>query len=487
MSTLKERSIKGILWELLGRIGLQGVGFVISIILARILVPEDFGILAILTVFTNLAAVFLDFGFSTALIQKHEVTEAHYSSVFYMNVAMGVVLAVLVFCGAPFFSSFYENKQLIPLIRFMSLAFIVNSFGNVLRARLRREMNFKVMSFASIISASISGVGAVYMAWAGFGVWSLAVQIVANQFLNNVLLYVCAPMRLHLKFDLQALKDLWSFSSRMFLSGLIDTLFINADSLIIGKLLNITTLGYYYRAKSLENFSMRYTAGSFAAVLLPGLSSLQNKPELFKTTVIKVFHLLSIISFLGCGLLLVSSRELIVIIFTDKWEPTVIMFQIIIAGAFALQIFNLFYNTLVSAGCVGAYLKINIFITGLLALNFSVLLFGGLTTYLVCFTLIRVLSLLIGIICVSRILKSGNILYVNLFKYFVVYSVSLLLVFFVKNYIYLSLYPSLFFSFFNFIFLYLILLYLINYQGFSLLLKEILVPLKRHIIPGKSN
>ena len=187
---LKQKSIKGLLWDFIGRIGLQGVGFFVSIILARILAPEDFGLLAIIMVIISLASVFLDFGFSTALIQRSEVNDSHYASVFYLNVAMGFLLATFIFFTAPFIADFYENNLLTNLIRLMSLSFIVNSFGNVTRAHLRREMNFKLISLSNVIAAFFSGTLAVYMAWAGYGVWSLAVQSIVNQLIANVILYI---------------------------------------------------------------------------------------------------------------------------------------------------------------------------------------------------------------------------------------------------------------------------------------------------------
>ncbi len=265
MTSLKKKSIIGFVWDFVGKIGLQGVGFFVSIILARILAPEDFGILAIVTVFINLANVFLDFGFGTALVQRVEVTEEHYSSVFFMNIVMGILLGTFVFFLAPFIANFYNNEVLTNLIRVTSLSFIINAFGNVTRAHLSREMNFKLMSYASIASATISGAIAVYMAYSGYGVWSLVIQIIVGHVLSNVFLYMGCKLRFALKFNIKAAKELWGFSSKLFFAGLLNTIFINLDSLFIGKTLSPVTLGYYYRARSLESFSFRYTASSISS------------------------------------------------------------------------------------------------------------------------------------------------------------------------------------------------------------------------------
>lgn len=470
MNLLKEKSLKGLFWVFTGRIGLQGVGFFVSIILARLLAPTDFGILAVITVFINLAAVFLDFGFGTALIQRREVKETHYASVFYLNVAMGVVLAAGLFFVAPFVAAFYENPQLTNLTRLMSLSFIVNSFGNVPRARLRREMDFKAISVTNIFAAIISGIGAILMALSGYGVWSLAVQSITNQFLANAFLHYFCRQRFSLRFSLYSLKELWGFGSRMFFNGLIDTLFINADSLAIGKVVNVSTLGFYYRAKSLEDFSMRYTSSTLATVLLPGLSSLQDQPERLKQAVNKIFHILSFVSFLGCGLLLVGSREIILLLFSAKWEPSVLMFQILIAGAFGSQIFSVFYNTLLSTGNINSYVRINVVNKILSAINLATLLVGGLTAYLLMFSAIRLSIFFMGMFFVTRILDFGGLLYRQTIKYLCVYGSAVGFVFFIKNiYAVENLYLALFVESLIFFVVFFLLAFMTRCDGMKLL------------------
>jgi teichuronic acid exporter len=434
LTSLKKKSISGFLWDFTGKIGLQGAGFFVSIILARILSPEDFGLLAIITVFIGLANVFLDFGFSTALVQRSEVTEAHYSSVFFMNVAMGCLLGMTVFLLAPYLAAFYNKPVLTNLIRVMSVCFVLNSFGNVTRAHLRREMNFKILSYSSIAAAIISGVLAVYMAYQGYGVWSLVAQVVTSELLTNVFLYFGCRLHFSLRFSFEALKELWGFSSKLFFTGLLDTLFANIDSLLIGKLLNPASLGYYYRARSLESFSGRYTSSTISSVLLPVLSSIQNEPERLKQAVLKLYKLISFLSFFVCGTLLIGARELIILIFSSKWEPSVLIFQIIIAGAFAPQIFNLFYNVLISTANVKRYFVINMFNKVLFVLNFCILFYGGLTFYLIGFVGIQIIVFYVGLETVSNKVGLGKLLYFLSIKDIVIYGTAVVLSFIVKNY-----------------------------------------------------
>ncbi|QXP67972.1 lipopolysaccharide biosynthesis protein [Polaribacter sp. AHE13PA] len=474
MTSLKKKSLTGLVWDFVGKLGLQGVGFFVSIILARILLPEDFGLLAIITVFINLANVFLDFGFSTALVQRTNVTNEHYASVFFMNVIMGVFLGGLVFFTAPLVANFYEKEVLTNLIRVMSFSFVINSFGNVTRAYLRRIMNFKIISVSNIISAFISGFIAVYMAYNGYGVWSLVVQILISEILNNILIFVLSKFRFKLVFSLNAVKELWGFGSKIFLTGVLDTIFINLDSLIIGKILNPATLGYYYRSKSLENFSFRYTASTLSNILLPSLSTINNEPIVYKNTVLKLFKIISFVSFLACGVFLVGAHEIILLLFSDKWEPSVRIFQIIIFGAFAPQIFNLFYNILLSKGLSGLYLKINVFSKILFFANFIFLFYGNLNSYLIGFVCAQIIVFFTGLIVISEKLNFKNELYYISIKNMVIYLVSILIIFGLKQYVYLQiLHIDLLISSITFLIVFLTFYFVFMKKDLILMVKEI--------------
>ena len=475
MTSLKEKSFKGLFWDFTGRIGLQGVGFVVSIILARILAPEDFGLLAIITVFINLAAVLQDVGFSAALIQRSEVTESHYSAVFYMNVVMGIILSILLFLIAPYLANVFGSLQLTNLTRLMSLSFIINSFGLVPRARLRRDMNFKIISVTNILAASVSGVIAIYMAFYNYGVWSLAVQVITNQFFANVLLYCFYQYRINLVFNFDSIKELWNFSSRVFFSGFLDTLFLNVDALIIGKALNTATLGYYNRAKALQSFAFSYTSATLSSVLFPGLSTLQKDPERLKYAVIKIFHLLAFIAFFVCGLLFVISRELIVLLLSSKWEPSVIMFQILIIGSFAPIIGSLFYNTILGTGNADRYLTLNITGKILLCIGFVAIFIYGIKVYLIIFITINIIIFFIGLVFVSQIINSQKELYKIISKYIFVYILSIIFILFLKEWmIFKNLFIQLTISTIIFSIAYFLLSIMFNYSGYQIFNLDVL-------------
>jgi O-antigen/teichoic acid export membrane protein len=483
VASLKEKSISGVIWDLVGRLALQGIGFFISIILARILSPDDFGLIAIIAVFINLASTFLDFGFSTALVQRKDVNETHYGTVFYLNVFIGTLLAIITFFSAPFFAAFYSKPILTDLLRVMSISFFVNAFGNVWRAYLRREMNFKATSVSSIIGSFLSGIVAISMAFAGFGVWCLVILSISGQLFSTLVLFIGWKVPTHMKFNFSALKDLWGFSSKMFFSGLLDSIFFNFDALIIGKTSSTASLGYYYRAKSLENFSFRYTAITLTNVLLPGLSSIQNDTETLKNVVIKIFKILSIISFFGCGVLLISARELIILLFSNKWEPSVLMFQILIVGAIAAQIFSLVYNVLLGTGHVKIYFLINMLSKIVLFINFFSLIFFGLTNYLVFLSVIQILIFLTGLFIITRLFHYRKLLWVLLLKYLSCFLLSVIVSIFIKNIISLQ---SLLLNFLIISVLFSLLFFLgtklFRCEGIHYILVEVIIPLKNAIL-----
>jgi O-antigen/teichoic acid export membrane protein len=312
------------------------------------------------------------------------------------------------------------------------------------------------------------------MAYSGYGVWSLAVQVVTNQFLANVLLYFFYRQRIYMHFSIHSIKELWDVGSRMFFNGLLDTLFINADSLIIGKVLNTSTLGYYHRAKSLENFSIRYTSSTLASVLLPGLSALQYDTEKLKHAVLKVFHILSFISFFLCGLLLVTGREIIILLFSAKWEPAVIIFQIIIAGAFATQIFSIFYNTLISTGNVHKYFMINAASKTMMFIDFGALIVWGLYVYLILFSIVRFITFCMAMFSVSRLLNLGDYLYRKTLKYLFVYGCSVGLIFLIRFiHPYNNFYASFISTALCFICIFLFLSWVVRCEGMSILKTEL--------------
>ena len=254
LSSLKQKTISGVLWSCVERFSVQGIQFVIMVIMARILLPSDYGMIGMLAIFIAIAQTLIDSGFSNALIQKKDRSEIDYSTVFYFNIAVGIVLYFILFFSSPLIARFYNTPELTGLTRVLALNLFINSLAVVQRAILSIKIDFKTQAKASFSAAIISGIVGIVMAYTGFGVWSLAVQTVLNAFVNTVLLWIFSkwiPLKV---FSFESFKKLFTFGSKLLASGLLDTIYRNIYTIVIGKKFASTDLGYFTRADQFAQF-----------------------------------------------------------------------------------------------------------------------------------------------------------------------------------------------------------------------------------------
>ena len=405
MSSLKQQSYKAFAWDFAGRIGGQTVGFIISIFLARLLVPDDFGMLAMVNVVIALSASLMDMGLGGAIIQRREVNDAHYGSVFFFNITVGVLLSAILFFAAPLVGAFYHNEQLVNITRAMSALFVLSSIGNVIRIKLRKELQYGVPTQSALIGALVSGAVGVFMAFKGFGVWSLVTQSLLGSIVGNIWLFYRVKWRPKLLFQWQALRDLWGFGFRMFISGILDSVFSNADSIIIGKLFTPATLGYYYRARSLNNYVMQYSSGSLMSVLFPAFSKMQDDIERFRSTAFKGYHLINFLAFMLTGLFFVTGEDLIILMFGSQWQPSVSMFHLIIIIAFGFPLSSILVNILSASGNSRAFLRLEVIKKVFFGSSLAIGFIWGIHGYLICNAVAYILAVIVNVIYSSRQLK----------------------------------------------------------------------------------
>lgn len=408
MDNLKQKSYKAFAWDFIGKISGQSVGFIISILLARLLAPEDFGLLAMVNVVIVLSASLVDMGLGVALIQRKDVNSAHYGSVFFFNITVGIILASLLFFTAPLVGVFYENSQLIPIARTMAVLFILRSIGNVLRVKLRKELLYSIPTKADLFAALFSGVIGVIMAFKGFGVWSLVAQSIINPLVANVYIFYKYSWRPQLIFKWQALKELWGFGFRMFLSGILNTVFNNADSLIIGKLFSPASLGYYFRARSLNMYITQYSSQSIMSVLMPALSTVQNDLERFKAIVFKSYHLINFMAFLLTGLFFVIGEDLILFLFGEKWQPSIAMFKLIILTGYVYPLSSILVNVLSAKGNSKDFLKLELIKKALAGAALGFGFIWGIEGFLVAKIISSSLSVWVNIYFAGKELETGQ-------------------------------------------------------------------------------
>lgn len=247
---MKENAIKNLLWRFAERCGAQGVSLVVSIVLARILAPEAYGTVALVTVFTTILEVFVDSGLGTALIQKKDADDLDFSTVFYFNFAVCILLYFGMFLVAPAIAIFYDQSELVPLVRVISLTLIISGVKNIQQAYVSRNMLFKRFFFATIGGTVFSAILGITMAYLGFGVWALVVQQLSNAAIDTLILWITVKWRPKWMFSIRRLNCLFSFGWKLLVSGLLDTVYNNLRQLIIGKMYTPSSLAYYNKGNA---------------------------------------------------------------------------------------------------------------------------------------------------------------------------------------------------------------------------------------------
>lgn len=340
---LKSRSIVAFGWSAIDVAGRQGIQFVVMLILARLLSPAEFGILGMLSLFIALGGSIVDSGFGSALIQRQEITEADKSSVFFFNAAMGASMAFTISSAAPWIASFYREPILLPLTRLMALNLFIGSFGVVQTALMTRKLDFKTPFKAGLAAMVVSGSLAIWMAWKGYGVWSLAAQSLSFTTVSTGLIWVLCSWKPRLQFSLGSLGSLFGFGSRMLASGLLNTFFDRIQLAVIGKTFSAGALGFYTRAFSTQQFPVSLLSMVVNRVTFPTFSQLSRNRDSLRPAVRRAlvsFMILALPMMFG---LAVVARPLVVVLFGEKWLPCVSYLRVLsFAGAlYPLHVMNL--------------------------------------------------------------------------------------------------------------------------------------------------
>lgn len=278
-TSLKDKTVRGVGWSAADAFLGQGVTFIVGLVLARLLTPEEYGLIGIVTIFTTVLLGVIDSGFSNALIRKLKVTEEDYCTLFLFNLIVSTAMYVLLYAGAPWIAVFFERPQLVSLTRVMGLLLILQALSIVQYTILSRNIDFKTKTKASLISAIISGVIGIAMAFFGYGVWSLVVQQLSRQFLYSLCLWIFNKWWPKLKFSIESFKYLWGFGWKLMLSGLLDRIWAQLYQTVVGKFYNPATLGQYSRAKEYANIFSSNFCGIAQRVSYPVLSQIQDDPN----------------------------------------------------------------------------------------------------------------------------------------------------------------------------------------------------------------
>jgi O-antigen/teichoic acid export membrane protein len=360
MHNVKQKTINGMIWSVSERFSLQIIHMLISIVLARLLEVNEFGLIGMLAIFTSVAQSLVDSGFGSALIQKKNATQTDSSSIFYFNLLVAIILAGGLFFSAPLIARFYHEPLLIPLTRVLSTNMIINAFSIVQVSIMKKNMDFKNHFIVSTIAVIASGVFGITAAQMGLGVWSLVIQTLSNSLVKASLLWILSKWRPIGQFSLESIKSMFNFGSKLLFAGLLETLFNNLYQTFIGRNFSAKDLGYYSRATTMETAASVSLSMSLGSVIFPAFSPYQDDNKILKQVhkkTIKMSMYLNMPMMIG---LIAIAEPLFLFLLTDKWAQSIPYFQLlcIIGIIFPLVVQN--YNLFRIKGRSDLHLKLEI-------------------------------------------------------------------------------------------------------------------------------
>ena len=333
---LKEKATSGMVWTSIQRYTNTIAQFVCGIVLARLLTPEDYGCLGMLTVFTHLASSIVTMGFSSALIQKKRPSDEDYSTVFYWNEAISVLMYFILFFSAPAIARFYRIPLLNDVLKVQGLILIINASAAIQDNRLRKQFKFKKLAIVNIGSNIISIVVAVIMAYKGYGVWALVGQSLSSGVVRNIIFWLTNKWKPLFVFSKKSFKELFSFGFYVFLSNIVNQLGNSLQTLLFGRLYNATLLGYYSKANRTEMFASQSISDVLLQVTYPLYSELQNEKERMVSAISRITTTVAYVTFPLMSLLILLAKPIFLLLYSDRWLQSVPYFQVLCLAGFVI-------------------------------------------------------------------------------------------------------------------------------------------------------
>lgn len=358
---LKHKTVSGVIWVTVQRFGSIAITFIANVILARLLTPADFGCIGMLMIFIGLSNSFIDGGFGSALIQKKKPTEADYSTVFYWNIFLSVVLYWVLYFSAPSISTFYRTPLLTSVLRVEGVVLILNALGIIQLNTLRKYLNFKKLAIVEVASAIVSLAIAIVAAYKGLGVWSLVIQQIALSGFRTILLWIVNTWRPILVFSLKSFRELFSFGSFILLSNLFGALSNEVQGLLVGRMFNPTIMGLYSQAMRLEASMATAVSGVVDQVTYPVMSSLQEERDKLIMAIKRFIQIPAYLCSFAVGLAIVLAKPIIILIYGDQWIAAVPYFQILCVAALAVCLQGSANNSIAAIGKSRVYFRWTIF------------------------------------------------------------------------------------------------------------------------------
>lgn len=357
--SLKSQATKGMFWNAIENFSVQAGQFIVGIVLARLLMPSDFGLIGMLAIFIAISQSFINSGMGTALIQKKNRTDVDFSTVFVFNFVISTLFYLILFFSAPFIADFYGIPQLIPLTRILTLNIVINSLALVQTSRLTINLDFKTMAKVNVVSVIISGIFAVILAYSGFGVWALVFQNLLRAIISVLMLWYLSRWKPSLKFSSESFKALFGFGSKLLVAGLIATLFNNIYKVIIGKAYSSSTLGYYSQAFTFVDVTAGTVTSILQKVTFPILASIHDDEIRMVSVYRRMLGMTSFFILPAMTLLALLADPFIRFFLTDNWLPTIPLLQWLAFSRIIFPISAINMNILNAKGRSDLFLKVD--------------------------------------------------------------------------------------------------------------------------------
>lgn len=333
--SLKDKTVKGTIWSGIDNVAQFGVTFVVSIVLARLLSPDDYGLIGIITIFTAVCTALINGGFTTALIRKKDATDDDYNTAFIVNLGVSLLLYAVIYLSSPFIAEFFHREELVALTQVSSLGMIIGALGLVQQTRLTKRIDFKTQTKITIVASVVSGIIGIVMALMGFGVWSLVAQSLTSQGLRTILLWMANRWIPQLRFSSESFHELFGFGWKMMVSGVLDTVWKELYQVVVGKFYSPAILGQYTRAKQFSQLFSSNLTNVIQRVTYPVLSNIQDDKERMISAyrrIIKVTMFITAISMFFLGAI---SEPLLYCLIGPKWHEAALYLPLIcITGSF---------------------------------------------------------------------------------------------------------------------------------------------------------
>ena len=399
---IKRKTVNGISWSAIDSIASQGVTFIVGIVLARLLSPEEFGTIGIAMIFVTLFNKIVDCGFSNALIRKQDAKDCDFNTTFIFNLILSCGLYAVCYFGAPYVSLFFHNESLIGVIRWISLVLIINAFAIIQRTKLVKSIDFKTQAKISIIASVISGTVGIIMASCGCGVWSLVGQQLSRQICNTSFLWIFNKWKPKFEFSVNSFKSLFSYGGKLMLSGIIDTICGEITTIFIGKIYTPATLGQYSRAKQFGGIFSSNVSTVMERVTYPVLSEFQSQEDRLIAYYKKIIRSLMLVVGIGTAIIASCSKSIILVLLGPKWTEAIIYLQLIAFVDITIPLKNVNLNLLQVYGRSDYILVLSI-IKRIIELCTVCLGFISLNLMIIGFAIAGILGLLMNMFCTKKV------------------------------------------------------------------------------------